>query len=396
MEHLKVRAFGPIDEADIYFGDLTILVGPQASGKSIFIQLLKLLVDKPHIRKIFQQYNYIWTKEPDKILDLYFGEGMAKIWKPNTTIQFDNTTFSRNFLIPKRGRYESLDYAEETLFYIPAQRILSVSDGRPKPFMEFDASTPFVLRQFSETLRQLLQNGMGKLESIFPISKRLKEPLRKSFNESIFHDGKVVMDERTGQKKLRMQVDGMSVPFITWSAGQKEFMPLLLGFYWLCPPSKVSRKDNYRYVVIEEPEMGLHPEAIKSVILQVIDLLSRGYKVIISTHSPVLLEFAWAFNHLKDSKVPEKALYELFDIKKTPGTQRLFDNILTTKTIKTFYFGREKNKIITRDITSLDAGSEDQVIAGWGGLSQFSGRATDVVSKYFSNEEEKRDATTII
>jgi len=267
MEHLKVKSFGPIEEADIRFGDLTLLVGPQASGKSIFIQLLKLLIDKYHIRKTLQQYNYIWGKDSEKILDLYFGEGMSKIWKAQTNIQLDGVSFPKSFLLPKAGRYEGTANAEETLFYIPAQRILSVSDGRPKPFMEFDSSAPYVLRQFSETLRLLIQNGMEKSDSIFPKSNRLKGSLRKSFNDSIFHNGKVVMDERTGQRKLRMEVDGMSVPFITWSAGQKEFMPLLLGFYWLCPPSKVSRKDDFKYVVIEEPEMGLHPQAIKSVIL---------------------------------------------------------------------------------------------------------------------------------
>jgi hypothetical protein len=298
----------------------------------------------------------------------------------------DGKSFSKGFLLPKQGRNQGTINAEETLFYIPAQRILSVSDGRPKPFMEFDPSTPFVLRQFSETLRQLLQNGMSKEESIFPISNRLKEPLRQSFNNSIFHDGKVVMDERTGQKKLRMEVEGMSVPFITWSAGQKEFMPLLLGFYWLCPPSKVSKKDAYEYVVIEEPEMGLHPQAIKSVILQVIDLLSRDYKVIISTHSPVLLEFAWAFNLLKSNPAGKNALFELFDVKKTVPTKRLFENILTHKTINTFYFSREGNSVQSKDISNLDAGSDDSAIAEWGGLSQFSGKATDIVSKYFVDE----------
>lgn len=387
MEHLKIKSFGPIDEADINFGDLTLLVGPQASGKSIFIQLLKLLVDKYHIKKTLQQYNYIWGKDADKTLDLYFGEGMHKIWKANTEIQLDGKTYTKTFLLPKSGRYEGTSNVEETLFYIPAQRILSVSDGRPKPFMEFDSSAPYVLRQFSETLRQLLQNNMGKSESIFPISNRLKEPLRQSFNNSIFHDGRVVMDDKTGQKKLRMEVDGMSVPFITWSAGQKEFMPLLMGFYWLCPPSKVSRKDEYKFVVIEEPEMGLHPQAIKSVILQVIDLLSRDYKVIISTHSPVLLEFAWAFNLLKKGKVSSDALYDLFDIKKTAPTKRLFENILSKKTINTFYFSREGNKVKSRDITTLDASSEDEAISDWGGLSQFSGKATDVVSKYFIDEK---------
>lgn len=387
MEHLIIKSFGPIDKADVHFGDLTLLVGPQASGKSIFIQLLKLLIDKYHIRKTLQQYNYIWGKDLDKILDLYFGEGMSKIWKVDSEILFDGKTYTRKFLLPKAGRYEGTSTVEERLFYVPAQRILSISDGRPKPFMEFDSSTPYVLRQFSETLRQLFQNGMSNKESIFPISNRLKEPLRQSFNNSIFHDGKVVMDERTGQKKLRMEVEGMSVPFITWSAGQKEFMPLLMGFYWLCPPSKVSKKDSYKYVVIEEPEMGLHPQAIKSVILQIIDLLSRDYKVIISTHSPVLIEFAWAFNLLKKSGAGDAALFELFEISKTAPTKRLFKNILSEKIINTFYFARENNKVTTRDITALDPGSNDEDLAEWGGLSHFSGKATEVVSKYLNDEK---------
>lgn len=386
MNNLSIRSFGPIEEADINFGDLTILVGPQASGKSILIQLLKLLIDKYHIRKTLEQYGYIWHSGTDKILDLYFGEGMSKIWRNTSSIFFDDKKYTKEFLSPKRGRGESTSSVEEELFYIPAQRILSVADGRPKTFMEFDVATPYVLRQYSETLRQLLQNSMGKLESIFPISNRLKLPLRKSFNSSIFHDGKVIMDKVSGQKKLRMEVEGMSVPFITWSAGQKEFMPLLLGFYWLCPPSKVSKKDNVKYVVIEEPEMGLHPQAIKSVILQIIDLLSRGYKVIVSTHSPVFLEFAWAFNNLKKARANNNVLYELFDIPKTTPTKRLFDGILTNKTIKTYYFERINDKVITKDISDLDAGSEDLAMSEWGGLSSFSSKATDLISKIYSDE----------
>ncbi len=392
MKHLSVKSFGPIENAEIDFGDLTILVGPQASGKSIFIQLLKLLVDKVHIRKILQQYNYIWGKDTDKILDWYFGEGMSKVWKEDSEIKLDNKNYSKSFLLPQRtGMKGYTTKDEETLFYIPAQRILSVADGRPKTFMEFDSSTPYVLRHFSEVLRQLLQNGIGQKESIFPISQRLKQPLRDSFNHSIFHDGKIIMDERTGQRKMRMEVEDMSVPFITWSAGQKEFMPLLLGFYWLCPPSKVSRKDSVQYVVIEEPEMGLHPQAIKSVILQIIDLMSRDYKVIVSTHSPVLLEFAWACNLLKKSRVEDNALYELFELPKTAATKNLFEGLISKKVISTFYFDRDKDKVRTKNISSLDAGSEDGDISEWGGLSSFAGRATDIVSKYYSEQNAEKE-----
>jgi len=389
MENLELKSFGPIREAKIVFGDLTLLVGPQASGKSILLQLLKLLVDKNNIKRTLEQYSFIWGKDVDKILDFYFGEGMYKIWKNDSEINLDNKSFQKDFLLPtKTGRIGKTSKNEETLFYIPAQRILSVADGRPKNFMEFDVSTPYVLKQFSETMRQLLQNGMDTKEAIFPISNRLKKPLRDSFNESIFHNGKIIIDEKTGQKKLKMLVEGMSVPFITWSAGQKEFMPLLLGFYWLCPPSKVSMKDEYKYVVIEEPEMGLHPQAIKSVILQVLDLLSRNYKVIISTHSSVLLEFAWAFNLLKKSKASDDALFELFDLNKTSPTVRLFKDLLLNKTINTFYFSRENEKVLVKDITSLDADSEDEAISEWGGLSQFSGKVTDVVSNLYEGETE--------
>lgn len=384
MNNLTVKSFGPIENANIDFGDLTILVGPQASGKSILVQLLKLLIDKVQIRKTLEQYGYIWQNDADKILDLYFGEGMSKIWRDTSSISLDNKLYTKEFLSPKRGRRDAKVAVEEELFYIPAQRILSVADGRPKTFMEFDSATPYVLRQYSETLRQLLQNGMAKLDSIFPISNRLKLPLRNAFNNSIFHNGKVVMDDKSGQKKLTMKVEGMSVPFITWSAGQKEFMPLLLGFYWLCPPSKVSKKDSLKYVVIEEPEMGLHPQAIKSVILQTIDLLSRGYKVIVSTHSPVFLEFAWAFNNLKKAGASNDVLFELFDIAKTAPTKRLFAGILSNKVINTFYFERINDKVVTKNISDLDAGSEDDATAEWGGLSSFSSKTTDLIAKVYA------------
>jgi len=379
MKQLKVTSFGPINQAEVNFGDLTLFVGPQASGKSIFLQLLKLLIDKNNIRKAVEQFGYVW-KNDTEILNLFFGEDMADIWGNDSQINFDGNNIVKNFLMGRMSKSKKFD---EQLFYVPAQRILSIADGRPKTFMEFDTSAPYVLRYFSETLRLLLQNGMES--SIFPIQNRLKGTLRDLFDSSIFHGGKVFIDDKSGQKKFRMKIEGMNVPFITWSAGQKEFMPLLLAFYWLCPPSKVKTKDDYKFVVIEEPEMGLHPQAIISVILQIIDLLSRNYKVIISTHSPIFLEFAWAFNLLKQSN-PKSALHKLFNLKVTAQTNQLLNDILENKTINTYYFSRNRNnKVDVKDISSLDANSEDNDIAEWGGISAFASKASDIVSTYISN-----------
>jgi DNA repair ATPase RecN len=45
MTTLRIESLGQIKEAALTFGDLTVLVGPQATGKSIALQLLKLMVD---------------------------------------------------------------------------------------------------------------------------------------------------------------------------------------------------------------------------------------------------------------------------------------------------------------------------------------------------------------
>ena len=48
--HLRLEKVGQIVEADIRFGDLTVFVGPQATGKSIALQFLKLIVDTGHVQ----------------------------------------------------------------------------------------------------------------------------------------------------------------------------------------------------------------------------------------------------------------------------------------------------------------------------------------------------------
>lgn len=76
-------------------------------------------------------------------------------------------------------------------------------------------------------------------------------------------------------------------------------MPLLLGLYWLLPPAKVRRRGALEWVVIEEPEMGLHPNAVSVVILLILELLQRGYRVCLSTHSTHVLDIVWALGVFK-------------------------------------------------------------------------------------------------
>ena len=297
LNKLTIKNFGPIREARLTIGDLTVFIGSQASGKSLALQLLKLLLDKRFVTATMDKYNYVIAKNPDNVLNFFFGEGLSCLWTTDTQISDGTKKYVKNDLLGKIA-----SNATESLFYIPAQRIISIADGRPKNFMEYDSSTPFVLRQFSEMLRMFIQFGINGNKIVFPLRNRLMTDIKKSFQENVFHKGKVVIDDSSGQKKMQLSLDNMNIPFMAWSAGQKEFMPLLMAFYCLTGPLLNALDCNhYRYVVLEEPEMGLHPKDIQSVLLQIIELMQKSYKVIVSTHSQLLLEFAWAFNTIKGS-----------------------------------------------------------------------------------------------
>jgi len=125
--HLKVENFGPIKHADVTFGDLTVFVGPQATGKSILLQLAKLLVDTPYIKKEFYRAGVDWEGKFPGFLDVYFGEGMHSAWSKTTRINFNGAEVD----LPARVE-EKRPHRQESMFLIPAQRVLALRDGWPR------------------------------------------------------------------------------------------------------------------------------------------------------------------------------------------------------------------------------------------------------------------------
>lgn len=229
-------------------------------------------------------------------------------------------------------------------------------------------------------------NGDSKHSNVFPKPNRIKEPLRKILDESIFHGAQVESDNTSLKRRFLLKVGESKLPFMTWSAGQKEFMPLLLSLYYLMPASKVKLKNDIKTVIIEEPEMGLHPKAIQALMVIFLELISRGYKIIISTHSPVLLELLWAMNYIKNFNGKAADLFELFSLEKNYSIETTFKTVIKEKIFATYFFDQDSRGVIVKNISSLDAGSEDKAISNWGGLSDFACKAGDIVSKLVANE----------
>lgn len=373
---LKLERIGQIDSANVSFGDLTVLVGPQATGKSIFLQFLKLVLDTGYVHDQLRRHGIDWKGGVEEFLDVYLGEGMRGIWHDNkrqSAISLNGQPYDMLGLATVRHRSK-----KGTLFYIPAQRVLSLANGWPRPFQGFASEDPFMVRDFSETFRLLMEHEFSRVENLFPKTNRLKREYRDLLSKHVFGGFGLHVDRHGAQKRLvlKQESSNNTIPFMAWSAGQREFVPLLMGLYWLIPSAKTTRRGDFEWVVIEELEMGLHPCAISVVLLLVLELLARNYKVCLSTHSPHVLDVVWAMRMIKEHKAAATKLLDVFNVSKTQSMKDVAKRALH-KEMKVYYFDREGT---THDISNLNPGAEDETEAGWGGLSEFSGRVGDIVA----------------
>jgi hypothetical protein len=262
--------------------------------------------------------------------------------------------------------------------------VLTLRNGWPRPFSDYPPGDPFAVPEFSEKLAAVAEQEFGNGDSLFPQERRLKREFREMIEKNIFGDYRIQIDKVHSQKRLVLGSRRAPLPFMVWSAGQREFVPLLLGLYWLMPPAGTPRRGKLKWVVIEELEMGLHPRAINALMLMVFDLVARDYRVCLSTHSSQILEVVWALRHLKKNKVSPKALLSLFEAPSTPPMVKLAEKILR-KTIQVHYFDPETGK--TKNITHLDLDEEESGKSGWGGLSEFSSRANASVARAVANKK---------
>lgn len=377
---LTVDHLGPLGHVDLEPGDLTVVVGPQASGKSILLQTFKAIVDLDAVVDEFKRHGYHWTEQPSAFVELLYGEGMGDLVRDETRICVNGEPF--DLVRSAIDRWSKKSRLAPRLFYVPAQRVLTLQEGWPRPFTSFDVETPFVVKQFSEDLRRLLEEGLDDSRRLFPTEGRWKREVRELVAEAVFHGSSVLVDSKRLRKRIVLEVpSGGELPFLSWSAGQREFIPLMLGLYWLTPSQARARRGQYEWAVVEEPEMGLHPAAISALAVVMLDLLKRGYKVLVTTHSPHLLELVWAIRRLQPALTERPDLLaRLFAMKPTDGVRELAQ-AAARKQFRVLYLRHTENRVISKDISSLDPDSDDPDVAGWGGLTDFAERAHELVGE---------------
>lgn len=379
LPRLVVAGLGPIVRAEVDFGDLTVFVGPQASGKTILLETLKLVVDHDNVTSTLRIQGYDWRHEGE-LFDLYFGEGMRALLTGKPLIRWNRRTFRPEQLTPPRPR----EIPSESVLYVPAHRALVFHAGWPRNFNDYSPGDPYVLRDFSETLRRWMEDHP---ELFRGADEALGTTTRELLRSGVFGDYDLDLERHGPRRRLVLRRDGgASLPFLVWSAGQRELSPLLLALRILAERGDEPNSGPQDWVVLEEPEMGLHPQAITAVLFLVLDLLERGFRVCISTHSPHVLDLLWALRVLREHSAHPTRVLELF---KAPAYTRNRKIAAATLEKEIRVYSLDRRQGLLEDISRLDPDSTGAEHT-WGGLVDFSAHVDDIVADVVANPGRRK------
>jgi len=371
-QKLILENFGPIKKAEVEFGDLTVLVGPQATGKSVFLQMYKWQYDAQLILSYYTSNGrFVWPENLMQMFRLYFG-------KAAETLLSDFSKVNNEQIHLAVDSKEGISVAVENVVYVPANRDQIFFNNYPRDSnYDFPITEPYVLRSISGLMNHFLFtrfNNLGLLSTLNRDNKFWG-------SNPIYYNDEPFIKVENQQRKLALKIQKKEIVYNDWSTGQKAYLPiaatldLMKSWNWETNPAKE------KIIVIEEPELGLHPKAIQEFLLQIFSMLKLGFRVVLSTHSDLILETMWVLNQIGTNNNDFTVLEHLFQTDNRPEFKEIFSS-LTGKSFKTYYFYKEKDGdgSLSKDISSLDVFSEDPEISNWGGFMNFKDRANAVVA----------------
>ncbi|WP_347068801.1 AAA family ATPase [Flavobacterium sp. WV_118_3] len=354
MQRIEIKNFGPIKELDLEIQDFSLLIGPQASGKSTIAKtifffkslnddLVKYFIDaldknefkkhfnnsygkivrqkfldyfgaSTHLNSLQLKYYYsddIWisiTLETNhKYITPEFSESLLKkikkiIWEVKDFSQSINQrnpslltskdllqldTDKRKFINQIKQKCNSIFEEDRELIFIPAGRSLLATLSEQLQYVN-SRSLDFLMRTFLDKInivRPIFNKSLSDIikerrlltqqDIDYETTKLAEEIITKILK------GKYQFD-KDGEKIFYTSKNYVKLSFS--SSGQQESLWILLLLFII-----VLEKQNV-FIVIEEPEAHLFPEAQKEISNLIALLFNiKNSQVFITTHSPYIL-----------------------------------------------------------------------------------------------------------
>lgn len=342
MERLQIRNFLNIKEADIDVGKINLIIGPQASGKSIIAKLLYFFHDflsNTYINPINETNTQIKKRGLHEFIQ-YFPKYAWREQEFSIIFLADDIEVSITHKKNKNGEVKtSLDYSK---ILVNLHRKLnlnkkkkSIDEMKNDMISEYVSNKDYIAKtEFADSFRETIFIPAGRSffanlqKNVFSFlaSKIVIDPFIKFFgsyyemakhaDNSVYlkasFEEKVMVDKITnlieqiliGKYKHENEQDwiifeGKKINLANASSGQQEALPMLITMLF-------SSLLQYLFFVIEEPEAHLFPVSQKHIISLIALIYNKkAHNFVLTTHSPYILT---AINNaIMASEVAKKA-----------------------------------------------------------------------------------------
>lgn len=305
---MHIENFKCFKDFDINLGPFNVLIGPNDTGKTVFLQAVQLLGlshgDPPNAANILERAKSgpAGIREFSLDLDLnavlritQVSEWKQMIWRINP----DNKPVFRASEVFPDGQSSVVISSTR-----PSHLVAKFGVCVPKEFKELSVPSiladsyfkrvacyrlrPELLRQTSKLSDEFDQDGKGFPALLDTISRTDREvflQLEKEFYRRFPYYSRIELpvEKQAGSLGIRFRTVNNE---LLWPQSVSDGVMLALAFlavsYQLDPP---------KILLIEEPENGVHHGSLKDIVETLKQLSTdKGVQVILTTHSPYLLD----------------------------------------------------------------------------------------------------------
>lgn len=343
VDHFRVAsgALGPIPVCDLEVRPLTVFVGPQGAGKSLVAQLLFALEELPFLLYTGSLERGWARKSPEDafrwVLDrlrsadrafavfasprariewvrgsrtdwpTYAPESFAfSMYRATRAVNLDKT---RTAFVKRLSQENVEERPDHHAIYFPTER-LSIA-GRRSSLTSRAFPQPITYEVFEHWLEDHVEleaakwpKGVPKSELGRFVAKLGAASLQGSARK---HGERWKWQFKDGEKTASFDIDMAS-------AGQRANFTIPLIASVLPELRDTQNLATQITLLIEEPEISLHPDAQWQMLKILVALVNAGFRVVLTTHS---ISFLYAINNLLQAfrvgteapELPDKRLW---------------------------------------------------------------------------------------
>ena len=289
-EKLIVKNFGPIAEAELDLKKVTVLIGEQASGKSVLAKLAGLFSDFQSIRPylvLFDEYSIQNFLENTSEISLYrplYNILYKADQEPNR--EFNDTGF-KNLIDDLELAYSKTFEAKHKNDQIQISSWGTVLDE--------------IFDKIKKTVHEITYIPAERL-LISTFSNLHKIPIDLKINRKYIF--KFIQDFELASSNLKTnRIEFLKINYENFQGQHKivlnnlkgfNFSETSTGFQSVVPIVNVIdyqiKNNNKNLFIIDEPELSLYPNTQKELLKYLIENCTKGdNRLIITTHSPYIL-----------------------------------------------------------------------------------------------------------